>query len=80
MKKLILAILLLTLYISASQARCDLNDSIVDWDLYYFQYKISGYPTYNTAFERYDFFDRDDNYRGSLCYNPLSEDWEYFGL
>ncbi len=80
MKKLILAFLIITLYISAACARCDLNSSLVEWDVYYVRFGISGYPSYNAALGRYDFFDLDDNYRGSLCYNPLSETWEYFGL
>jgi hypothetical protein len=80
MKRLISALLILILYISASYARSDLNCSLVDWDVYYIQFGISGYPHYNAALDRYDFFDLDDNYRGSLCYNALLEKWEYLGL
>lgn len=80
MKRLIIALLILILYISVSYARCDLTSSLVEWDVYYVRFGISGFPYYNAALERYDFFDLDDNYRGSLCYNPLLEDWEYFGL
>ncbi len=81
MKKLILTFLILICFVSAcSYAKCDFIDSVLDWDLYYYQFGISGYPVYNALLERYDFYDMDENYRGSLSYNPLLNEWEYFGL
>jgi hypothetical protein len=81
MKKLILILLILiSCGALCSYARSDCIDSFVDWDLYYHQFKIKGFPVYNALLERYDFFDLDDNYRGSLSFNPLLDRWEYFGL
>ncbi len=81
MRKLILIFLVLISFIATcSYARYDMSNSLLDWNLYYYQFKISGYPVYNALFERYDFFDIEDNYRGSLSYNALLEKWEYFGL
>ena len=50
------------------------------WDAYYYRFRINGYPTYNAPLNRYDFYDFDENYCGSLVYNPILEEWEYFGL
>lgn len=61
-------------------AQCDYVDSPTEWDAFYITYKIKGYPTYNSTLSRYDFFDLDDNYCGSLCYNNINEEWEYISL
>jgi hypothetical protein len=53
---------------------------IVEWNCYYQLYKLSGYPFYNQAMNRYDFYDINNNYCGSLCYNNAREEWEYLGL
>lgn len=81
MKKLIVTLLMLIFYLPLSSfARSDYNDSLLNWDLFYYRFRISGYPSYNTLFDRYDFYDLDENYCGSLNYNPLLGEWEYFGL
>lgn len=81
MKKLILILfILISCIVSCSYARYDMNNSLLDWNLYYYQFKISGYPVYNALHERYDFYDIEENYCGSLCYNALLDAWEYFGL
>lgn len=81
MNKLILSLLILMFFISASAyAYSDYNAFSPSWDFYYHQFKIIGYPVYNALLERYDFYDLDDNYCGSLSYNPLLDTWEYFGL
>jgi len=84
MKKIIFG--LMTLFISifflstGCHAFFDYNNSPLGWDFYYHRFKIIGYPVYNTLLERYDFYDLDQNYCGSLSYNPVLGDWEYFGL
>lgn len=81
MKRLILAFLILiSIFSFFSFAQSDLSDSLSGWDLYYYLYGIRGYPTYNKTQARYDFFDIEGSYCGSLAYNPLLEEWEYFGL
>ena len=81
MKKLILSLLVLTFFISASAyAYSDYNAFSPSWDFYYYHFNIIGYPVYNALLERYDFYDINDSYCGSLSYNPLLEKWEYFGL
>ena len=81
MKKLILGLLILMFFISASAyAYSDYSAFSPNWDFYYHRFKIIGYPVYNALMGRYDFYDIDENYCGSLSYNPLLEQWEYFGL
>ncbi|MFC1568098.1 hypothetical protein ACFL37_00180 [Candidatus Margulisiibacteriota bacterium] len=71
---------LIFLCASPCWARSDSIDSLMEWEAYYFRFKICGYPVYNEELCRYDFYDLDECYTGSLCFNPLTEDWEYFGL
>jgi hypothetical protein len=79
--KLILICLALILCVAApAEARSDSIDSLMEWEAYYFKFKISGYPIYNESLCRYDFYDLDECYTGSLCFNPLLETWEYYGL
>ena len=81
MKKLILLLLLLAaLAANIVWAQGDFYDYLPGWDYYYYFFEISGYPSYNKLFDRYDFYDIDDNYCGSLRYNSLLEEWEYFSL
>ena len=81
MRKLILAILILTLFLTVcSHALSDYNFFLPSWNYYYYSFRLSGYPVYNALLDRYDFFDMDNNYRGSLCYNLLLGEYEYFGL
>ena len=80
LKKLVLLSLICACLVTPVLAQCDFIDSLNDWNAFYITYKIKGYPTYNAAMARYDFFDLDDNYCGSLCYNNIVEQWEYIGL
>jgi hypothetical protein len=80
MKKCLMLLLLVMTLTTTAAAKCDLTDSIEDWNSYYAYYKITGYPTYNQAMDRYDFYDIEKNYCGSLCYNPIVGGWEYFSL
>jgi hypothetical protein len=58
----------------------DLQAPLRDWDYYYHQYRLTGYPTFNKLFNRYDFYDLEGSYCGSLVYNPVVQDWEFKGL
>lgn len=80
MKNLLILLFLVCLISGPIQARSDLDESLNDWNAFYIEFDISGYPVYDQVRERYDFFDLDDNYRGSLCYNNITEQWEYLGL
>jgi hypothetical protein len=81
MKKLIFILLLLLSCASLpSHAYSDMFGSLVEWEVYFYEFKISGYPHYNKNLSRYDFYDIEGSYTGSLCYNPLLDKWEYFGL
>ena len=73
----------LTIIISlASLAFAGSSYTIVDnaWDYYYYAFKIKGYPTFNSLYDRYDFYDLAGTYCGSLKYNNILENWEYFGI
>jgi len=81
MKKSLFALFILMIcFVSPAFALSDVNVTLAEWEYYYFQYQLKGYPTYNALLERYDFYDLERNYCGSLCYNSLLEKWEYFGL
>jgi hypothetical protein len=78
--RLLVAILLLLITIIPAWGLSDSIGEILEWNSYYHLYKLSGYPIYNVKLGRYDFFDINNNYCGSLCYNDLTEQWEYLGL
>ena len=81
MKKLFLSIVILSCLLSFGVfARCDYNTFPAEWGYYYYRYKLRGYPEYRVALERYDFYDIDSNYCGSLSFNPATEEWECFSL
>jgi hypothetical protein len=58
----------------------DLLPPLRGWDYYYHNYHIKGYPTFNKFFNRYDFYDLEGSYCGSLVFNAVAQDWEYKGL
>jgi hypothetical protein len=69
------------IFFSGSLACCsDLQAPLRGWDYYYHQYRITGYPTFNKLFDRYDFYDLEGSYCGSLVYNAVAQDWEFKGL
>jgi hypothetical protein len=80
-KKILFAILIL-ICVSASSygSRSDEVLPEWNWDFYYVKFNLRGYPIYNTLLGRYDFYDIDECYCGSLLYNSIIEEWEYFGL
>ena len=78
-RKSILIFLILIFCLSLSSFG-DPHVFFLGWDLYYYKFKIIGYPVYNALMGRYDFYDIDENYCGSLSYNPVLCEWEYFGL
>lgn len=80
MKKALLVFLLVSYFSAASFALSDFSTLSFDWDYFYLNFNIKGYPTYNKLFSRYDFYDLDNCYCGSLIYNTLVEAWEYVGL
>ena len=80
MKKTALALLFCFCFSAAAMALSDFSTLSIDWDHYYLKFNIKGYPIYNEAFGRYDFFDLDDCYCGSLVFNTLKDAWEYLGL
>ncbi len=76
----ILFLAVLTLFAWPAWGLSDLEDSVPEWNCYYYLMNLQGYPVYNSRLERYDFFDIFSNYCGSLCYNNMTDQWEYFGL
>jgi hypothetical protein len=81
LRKILLVFSILLLFGAAyCRAQSDYIGSMLGWEQYYYHFKIKGYPRYNPAQDRYDFYDLDGCYCGSLCYNPLLEEWEYFAL
>lgn len=56
------------------------NDFSHVWNVFYYHYKLRGYPAYIASLNRYDFYDINNAYCGSLRHNPLSDKWEYFKL
>jgi hypothetical protein len=82
MKKKLLLVFLLFFCLTgvAAEALSDFSAFGPDWDFYYLTYKITGYPVYNVTFQRYDFYDLDDSYCGSLSFNVVLDKWEYCGL
>ena len=77
--EIILALFLVFLGVISSPAS-DLSASIQGWDYYYHNFPIKGYPRYNKLFNRYDFYDLDKSYCGSLVFNEVSQEWEFKGL
>ena len=90
MKKLIIYVVVLLSLSGALALAADKPDSDADpsiggsltqiWNFIYYRYGLSGYPVYNAKLSRYDFFDLNNSYTGSLFFNPLTEKWECYKL
>ena len=81
MAKLISTFLALWLCLSVpALAMSDTFGSLVEWEVYVYEFKIRGYPHYNASLQRYDFYDYSGCYTGCVAYNPLTDKWEYFKL
>jgi len=81
MKKLFFIVLIVILSLQAcSYGYSEQAEVLPSWDYFYVIFGINGYPQFNQALGRYDFFDLDDNYCGSVSFNPVLDDWECFAL